>query len=158
MAIVLRAMLAFVLGFVAGMSLSIAICFRLWDLLGVQDRDGGAGMAALIVMGPLFGLVAAILASAYVVISALRRGAVRPAGRQPASPQAFKRHALATAIAAGTAVYLVGWAFIDFSGPWAPRSFGRSLFYDGLPLALGIAVGVWIFRRMRLAATGQSAP
>lgn len=159
MGTVLRALLAFVLGFIGGMSVSIATCFRLWELLGVHDRDGGASMAALFVMGPFFGFVSAILASTYVIMSALRRSAVRPAGWQPPSPQAFKRRALAIAIAAGIAVYLVGWAFIDLSGPWAPRSFVRSLFYNGIPLALGVAVGVWIFRsRLRAGITGQNAP
>lgn len=158
MGTVLRAVLAFVLGLIAGMSVSIAICLRVWDLLGVQDQDGGAGMALFFVMGPFFGFVSAILASAYVIISALRRGAVRPAGWQPPSPQALKRRALVIAIAAGIAVYFVGWAFIDLSGPWAPRSFVRSLFYDGIPLALGIAVGVWMFRsRLRAAMAGQHA-
>lgn len=158
MGTVLRALLAFVLGFVGGMSVSIATCFRLWDILGVHDHDGGAGMAVFFVLGPLFGFVSAILASTYVVISALRRGAVRPAGWQPLSPQAFKRRAYSIAIAAGMAVYLIGWAFIDLSGPWAPRSFVRSLFYNGIPLALGVAVGIWIFRsRLRATITKQRA-
>jgi len=151
-------LLAFLLGFVAGMSVSIATCLRLWDLLGVRDVDGSAGMAAFFVMGPIFGLISAILSAAYVIVSALMRGAVRPAGWRPPSPQAFKRRALAIAIAAGIAVYLVGWAFIDLSGPWAPRSFVRSLFYNGIPLAFGIAAGVWMFRsRLRAAIAGQNA-
>jgi len=155
---VLQVLLAFLLGFIAGMSVSIATCLRYWDLFGVRDYDGGAGMAAFFVMGPIFGLVSAILSATYVVFSALKRGTVRPAGWQPPSPQAFKRRALAIALVAGIAVYLVGWAFIDLSGPWAPRSFVRSLFYNGIPLALGMAVGVWTFRsRLRAITAGQNA-
>lgn len=158
MGTVLRALLAFSLGFVAGMSVSIATCFRFWDLFGIRDHDGGASMAAFFVMGPFFGVVTAIVSATYVIFSALMRGAVRPVGWQPPSLQAFKRRALAIAIVTGTAVYLVGWALIDFSGPWAPRSFVRSLFYNGLPLALGMVVGVGMFRsRLRAATAGQSA-
>lgn len=141
-----HALLALVLGFFGGWAVATSAMFRYMDAARIFDRDGGGAMGALFIVGPFFGLIAAIAAAGFVLARGLAAGRPKPAGWRPPSPEARR---LRTWILAGlvvVAVYLVGWALIDLSGPWAPRSALRSLFYDGIPLVAGLLGALFVIR------------
>jgi hypothetical protein len=147
MRLFIHTLLALVLGFLGGWAVATSAAFRYMDAARVFDRDGGGAMAALFIIGPFFGLVAAIVLAGVVLVRGLAAGQPKPAGWQPPSPESRRIMTWFMAFATLLAVYLVGWALIDLSGPWAPRSATRALVYNGVPLAVGLLCAFLVLRR-----------
>lgn len=139
-------LLALVLGFFGGWAVATSAALRYMDAADVFDRDGGGAMAAFFIIGPFFGLVAAIVLAGFVLVRGLAAGRPKPVGWQSPSPEARRMRIWILAAAVAVAVYLVGWAFIDLSGPWAPKSATRALFYNGIPLAAGLLCALFVVK------------
>ena len=148
MRLFIHTLLALVFGFLGGWAVTTSAAFRTMDAARVFDRDGGGAMGAFFIIGPFFGAIAAIVLAGVVLVRGLAAGRSKPAGWQPPSPESRRIMTWLMAFATLLAVYLVGWALIDLSGPWAPRSPTRAVFYNGVPLAAGIA-GAWLVVRLR---------
>lgn len=140
-------LLALVLGFFGGWAVATSAFFRYMDAFDIFDRDGGGAMGAIFIIGPFFGVIAAIVIAAIVLVRGLAAGQPKPTGWQPPSPEARRLGTLVLAALVAVAVYLVGWALIDLSGPWAPKSTTRSLFYNGIPLAAALLCALFVIRR-----------
>ena len=140
-------LLALVLGFFGGWAVATSAFFRYMDAFDIFDRDGGGAMGAIFIIGPFFGVIAAIVSAAIVLVRGLAAGQPKPAGWQPPSPEARRLGTLVLAALVAVAVYLVGWALIDLSGPWAPKSAMRSLVYNGVPLAAGLLCAFFVTRK-----------
>lgn len=146
-------LLALVLGFLGGWVVATAAAFRFMDAANIVDRDGGGAMGAFFIIGPFFGLIAAIVLAGTVLARGLAAGRPKPVGWQPPSPESRRLRTWILAALVAVAVYLVGWAFIDLSGPWAPKSATRALFYNGIPLAAGLLCAGLVVRA-RAARSG----
>lgn len=149
MRVAAHTLLALVLGMIGGWAVATSAALRYMDAARIFDRDGGGAMGALFIVGPFFGLIAAIGAAGIVLARGLAAGRPKPAGWRPPSPIARRVRTFVIAAFAAAAVYLVGWTVIDLSGPWAPRSAMRSLFYDGIPLAAGLFCAFFVVRARR---------
>lgn len=154
MQVFIRAAVALVVGFLAGWVVGAATPLRIVDLLGLYDRDGAYAIASFFIFGPFAGAVTAATAAIVVIVRELRKGTTPPVGTDPPRPADRRRWTMLVAALALAWVYLAGWALIDFTGPWAPKSFVRSLFYNGIPLVLGLAgAGAVIWVRGRATKT-----
>lgn len=140
-------LLALVLGFFGGWAFATSAFFRYMDAFDVYDRDGAGAMGAFFIIGPFFGVIAAIVLAAIVLVRGLAAGQPKPAGWQPPSPESRRLRTLILAGLVVIVVYMIGWAFIDLSGPWAPKSAMRSLVYNGVPLAAGLVCAFFVVRR-----------
>ena len=148
MRILLRAILALVLGLIGGWAVSLSACLRFWDLMGYVDHDGGGAMAAFFIIGPFFGLVTGIMAATTVLFRSLRTGqpvAGHTRVERVRSPVQFALLRVAVA----SATYLVVWCMIELSGPYGPRSAITFFIDEGVPLAAAIAAGVFGALRFR---------
>lgn len=75
---VLWSFLAFILGLVAGWSVSVGYYLAATTWFGVFDRDGGGAMGAVFILGPALGLLFGTIAATVT--------AVRMSGRRRADP------------------------------------------------------------------------
>ena len=154
--VLFKAMVAFVAGLVAGWAVSLSACLRWWDLMGIVDRDGGAGIAAFFIIGPFFGLVSGILAATVVLVRSLPTGL--PVAGQPVGPRPPSAGRLALfAVAVALALYLVLWCFIELSGPYGPRSVTTFIIQDVIPLAIGIGAGIFAANKLRRSSAVRPA-
>jgi hypothetical protein len=151
-----HALLALVLGFFGGWAVATSAFFRYMDAFDIFDRDGGGAMGAIFIVGPFFGVIAAIMLAAIVLVRGLAADRPKPAGWQPPSPESRRLSTFILAALVAAAVYLVGWAFIDLSGPWAPKSAMRSLVYNGVPLAAGLLCAFLVVRARAAPAPSPS--
>ncbi len=142
-----RTLLALVFGFFGGWAFATSASFRYMDAFDIFDRDGGGAMGAFFIIGPFFGVIAAIVLAGMVLVRGLAAGQPKPAGWQPPSAESRRLRTWILAVLVVVVVYMIGWAFIDLSGPWAPKSAVRSLFYNGIPLAAGLLCALFVVRR-----------
>ena len=138
-----------------------------WELLGVQDRDGGSAMALVFFIAPVVGLLGGILSA---IVAATRLGRAATVGPDPSvrTPQDALETALETTRGARTALvvvpaaalgYLIGfvitWVII---GPGA-TTFVLAQISAWTPILLALlagAIAYWRVGRAPRAASSSS--
>lgn len=145
MPLAVRALLALVLGFFGGWVVTTSAFLWYMDKANIFDRDGGGAMGAIFIVGPFGGAIIAIALAAVTVARERAKLKRTEAGLPPEPPSTGWRiwRALLSAVAA----YLASWVVIELYGPLQIGPSARMLVSDGVPALIGIAAGLWGYRR-----------
>jgi hypothetical protein len=110
--IALWTLLALIVSAVAGFVIVTLAIFGAWGLMGVKDRDGGAGMAVIFVIAPAAAMVAGLVGAVATAVVLARRRVAAPAP-EPASAAADTR--LLIGVVCAIAGLFVGFAAADLA-------------------------------------------
>lgn len=138
MQLLLRSILALILGYAVGWGVSAAAGFRYAEALNVIDRDGGMAMGLMFVIGPSFGAITALVALAMVVFKELQRRTPGYVER----PLSLPLKVVGVLLTLGC-VYLMAWFVIEFSGPFQLAQPWKVLVTEGIPVTVAL-VGAWL--------------
>jgi hypothetical protein len=145
MQLLLRIVLALILGYAVGWGVSAAAGFRYAEALNVIDRDGGMAMGLMFVIGPFFGGITALVALAMVVFKELQR-------RTPGyveTPLSLPLKVVGMLLTLGC-VYLMVWFVIEFSGPFQLGQPWKMLLTEGIPVAAALVAAWLVAQRMNV--------
>jgi hypothetical protein len=143
MQLLLRIILAVILGYAVGWGVSVAAGFRYIDALHPAGRDDGLSMGIMFGIGPFIGGITALVALAMVAFKELQRRS--PGHVDQPLPAALK---VVGGLLTICCVYLMVWFVIEVTGPFQLGAPWQIVVTEGIPVLAALIAGWLVVKRM----------